>query len=135
MTTPLTQAQTMILSALELYQVLDFESTLLEVQKLVYLMQRLREPFPGLTFGKVIYGPFTPQLNHLLFDLEGRYLTGIKFHEAKPFDPIDLMAGKEAELEAARQKLKPTSRERLQTLAGLIEGFESPLCMERSPTV
>jgi uncharacterized protein YwgA len=47
----------------------------LEIQKLVYFLQVLGQPFQ-LTFTRGRYGPYAEQIHHVLQALEGHYLVG-----------------------------------------------------------
>lgn len=129
-TVSLTPARTMILKAMDIYSVLDFEITLIEVQKLVYFLQRLGADFKRLTFTANFYGPFSPMLNQMLFDIEGRYIRGLEFKDAKPLAEIEIIAGKENDLEQAFTKLAEQDRAALKDTERLIDGFESPLGLE-----
>lgn len=55
--------------------VMDPTVTLLEVQKLMYFMQEAGEPL-RLQFKKNRYGPYAPNLAHVLKDIEGYFISG-----------------------------------------------------------
>lgn len=131
----LTNVRAMIIALLNRYRILGYELTLLEVQKLVYFLERFGEPLK-LRFEKGTYGPYSEVLNHLLNDLDGHYLAGMKQKTAKPLDKILI---NQAELQNVNkyieQRCTSEQKNRLESVYNLIEGFESPLGMELLATV
>jgi hypothetical protein len=131
----LTETSILILNSLDLYKVLGFDSSMIELQKLVYFLQRFGQPFARLEFVKGYYGPYSSTLNKMLFDLEGHYLHGTKFKDAKPTDLVELVKEKIPEIRAAQAQLDEGSKARLEAIKNLMDGFESPLGMELLATV
>jgi len=131
----LTPARAMVIAILNRYKILGYDLTLLEAQKLVYFLERFGEPL-RLQFSKGIYGPFSEKLTHVLNDMDGHYLYGMKQKTAKPLDKITI---KKEELENVygfiETNCTPEQKARLESVYNLIEGFESPLGLELLATV
>lgn len=89
----ITSVRAMVLSVMNHYSLLGYQLSLLESQKLVYFLQRLGEPL-GLQYQKSIFGPYANNLNHVLYDMEGFYISGMKYKEAKKYDPITILEEK-----------------------------------------
>ncbi len=136
-TSTLTKARAMVLRLLDNYAVLGFESTHLEVQKLAYFLQSFGQADLKLRYQKGTYGPYAPNLQHLLSRLEGQWLAGdVRVADGRPFDPLWLMPGKTDEIEQAIQRYcSPEERIRLEQVNALIEGFQSPFGLELLATV
>lgn len=131
----LTPPRAMLLSAMRAYSALGYGLSLIEVQKLAYFLQRLGEPLK-LKFEKAHYGPFAHNLGFVLQRMDGAFLRGMAYKEAKPFAELTLMEEKFAEIEAyGAQHLTDQQKQRVAQLTHLIEGFESPLGMELLATV
>ncbi|WP_082772300.1 macro domain-containing protein [Actinoplanes sp. TFC3] len=107
----------------------------LEVQKLAYFLQVLGAPLT-LNFVRGTYGPYAPQLGHVLNSLEGHHLSGLGDRSAKvtEFAPINPVA---ESVDAAERLLAehPADLQRLTTLLDLVEGFETPYSLELLATV
>jgi O-acetyl-ADP-ribose deacetylase (regulator of RNase III) len=132
----LTAVRLMVLMAIDQYSVQDFCCTKIEIQKLVYFLQRLGASFPRLTFKPYYYGPYAPQLDHILQDLDGTYLQGNNYKEAKASDPIALQTDRLIYLrDAAQSQLSAEDQRRLDLLAELIDRYETPLGLELLATV
>lgn len=131
----LTAVRAMVIALLNRYTVLGYELTLLEAQKLVYFLQRFGENLQ-LKFEKGKYGPYTHKLTHVLNDMDGHYLSGMKEKTAQPFDKIVI---NKKEIEKINKYIEANcndeQKERLESVYNLIEGFESPLGMELLATV
>lgn len=131
----LTQARALILKLFQQYNILGFELTLLEAQKLAYFLQRFGEPLK-LKYSKSHYGPFAPDLNHLLINLENNFLTGFNSGDAKPFDNLFLKDERMDEIDKyIAENCSIEQKQRLSTISEFIEGFEYPLGMEILSTV
>ncbi|WP_421579880.1 hypothetical protein [Shinella sp. M31] len=87
-----------------------------------------------LKFQKYTYGPYAPALRHVLTKMDGAYLKGVG-DGTKPSEIIVL----DAALNDAERYFSaagdPTTNERVQRIAKLIDGFESPYGMELLGTV
>jgi O-acetyl-ADP-ribose deacetylase (regulator of RNase III) len=133
----LTKARAIILSLADKYTVLGFDISHLEIQKLAYFLQELGQNDLNLKFAKGRYGPYATNLKHLLAFLEGTYIKGqIRFQDMKPTDALKLV---EENLKAVYSfvstELTSEEQMRLNQVASLIEGFESPFGMELLATV
>lgn len=119
------------------YFALGYELSLLEVHKLLYFLQEAGEPLK-LRFEKQTYGPYADNLRHLLHRFEGHFTLGFADGRNKPDTPIELLPGA---IEEANEFLEATAEQsadslkRLNRVAELIEGFESPYGMELLATV
>jgi O-acetyl-ADP-ribose deacetylase (regulator of RNase III) len=131
----LTPSRAMLLAAMRAYSSLGYSLSLIEVQKLAYFLQRLGEPLK-LKFEKAQYGPFAHNLSFVLQRMDGAYLRGMDYKEAKPFAELTLMEEKFPEIDAyIAQHLSHEQKQQVTHLTQLIEGFESPLGMELLATV
>ena len=131
----LTPSRAMLLAAMRAYSSLGYSLSLIEVQKLAYFLQRLGEPLK-LNFVKGQYGPFAHNLSFVLQRMDGAYLRGMAYKEAKPSTELTLIEEKFPEVDAyIAQHLTGQQKEQVAHLTQLIEGFESPLGMELLATV
>jgi O-acetyl-ADP-ribose deacetylase (regulator of RNase III) len=114
----LTPARALIAEMIRRYALLGLDCSILEVQKLAWVLTRvlqqlhLRDPL-RLTFDANRYGPFAPELTHLLNALDGSYLhrENLATADAAPYE------------------------EAIDKTDHLIDGFQSPLGMEALATV
>jgi len=112
---------------------MDPSVSLLEVHKLMYFMQEAGEPL-RLDFAKAPYGPYAENLRHVLRKVEGHFISGYAPAEDAPDTPLEVLppAGDDAEAFLAGH---PSTRQRLERVASLVEGFESPFGLELLSTV
>lgn len=138
----LTPARALVAELVRRYSVLGFECTLLEIQKLVYLVQRrvigngLVSPL-RLEFKADKFGPYAPTLGHLLNSLDGSYLHCEKrVADASVLDSIWFEGSKK---DVVVTFLKATDAKQFQKsldeATSLIDGFENPLGLELLATV
>jgi O-acetyl-ADP-ribose deacetylase (regulator of RNase III)/uncharacterized protein YwgA len=132
----LTDKRAMLLYAMFNYELSMNDSVNVFVaNKLAYFLQRVGEPM-RLTFQKAPYGPFSPQVAHVLYNLNGTYLKGLEQFEAKPFEPLQLnYAAYDLIKKHVEQSLTPEQQQHLASLQSLIQGFESFLALEVLATV
>ncbi len=133
----LTPTRAIIVHLMKSYAQFQYSLTVLETQKLVYFLSRLGDDEAGrIRFEKGVYGPYAPVLNRVLYDMDGVYITGMKFMDAKTFDPL-LVAPQHttAVTEFIETHATGSQKSRVATLLHLIEGFETPLSMELLATV
>jgi O-acetyl-ADP-ribose deacetylase (regulator of RNase III) len=138
----LTPARALVAELVRRYSVLGFECTLLEIQKLAYLLQRRivssgKESPLKLAFQADKFGPYAPNLGHLLNSLDGSYLHCEKrVADASILDTIWFEVSKK---DVVATYLKATEAKEfssaLDETTGLIDGFEYPLGMELLATV
>ena len=124
------------------YWVLGMECSLLEIQKLAWFLERSVERLtPGsnplnLKFEANKFGPFAPNLNHLLNSLDGSYLRSDKrIADSDPFDVIWFDDQRKEFVQAYLQSEAKAYASALEETAALIDGFESPFGMELLATV
>ena len=112
---------------MDAYASLQYSRTLLEVQKLAYFLQEAGEPL-RLKYEAGHYGPYATNLNKVLEIMEGHLIRGYG-DQQKPDAQIELLPGAIEESTAFLAD-KSESIARLDRVARLIEGFETPYGME-----
>lgn len=123
----LTLARALLVSLMHRYSQMAYRLTLLEIQKLAYLLQEAGEPL-RLKYVAHLYGPYAHNLNKVLETLEGHFIRGYG-DQQKPDVEIELLP--EADEEANRLLTERSdSIARLERVATVIEGFETPYGME-----
>jgi O-acetyl-ADP-ribose deacetylase (regulator of RNase III) len=138
----LTAARAMIAEMIRRYGVLGLECSILEAQKLAWMLTReihrsgLADPL-RLTFAADKYGPYAHELSFLLNALDGSYLHCEKrVADASPFDTIRFDPGWEPRLaEFFRTSEGAPFVDPVNKTDDLIDGFQSPLGMEALATV
>lgn len=132
----LTPARALIAELVRRYWVLGMECSLLEIQKLAWLLERaivaegLDNPL-DLRFEANRYGPYADRLRHLLDGLDGSYLQSEK--RINDCGPLDVIWFNDAKRDKVALYLNTEARDYLPALektAALIDGFESPFGME-----
>ena len=132
----LTPARALVAEAVRRYWVLGMECSLLEVQKIAWFLERslnhlgLRNDLK-LNFVAHRYGPFAPNLNHLLNSLDGSYLRSDK--RIADAGPLDVIGFDDARKELVQGYLKSEAKDvapALELASQVIDGFESPFGME-----
>jgi O-acetyl-ADP-ribose deacetylase (regulator of RNase III) len=111
----------------------DYRLSLVEVQKLTYFLQAAGEQL-NLDYQAHHYGPYADNLRKALRNMEGHYTRGVGDGRNAPETPLEVLPGA---IEAAHARLaeSPESVARLDRVARLIEGFETPFGMELLGTV
>jgi O-acetyl-ADP-ribose deacetylase (regulator of RNase III) len=123
----LTLPRALFLRLMNQYSQMAYRLTLLEIQKLAYFLQESGEPL-RLKYVAHIYGPYAHNLNKVLETLEGHFIRGYGDTQ-KPDVEIELLPG--ASEEAGRFMTRhQESISRLERVADLIAGFETPYGME-----
>jgi O-acetyl-ADP-ribose deacetylase (regulator of RNase III) len=112
---------------------LDPSVTLLEIHKLMYFMQEAGEPL-RLTYVKGPYGPYAENLRHVLNAVEGHLVTGYADGGDAPDKEIGLVPGAVADAQRTLAQ-HPSTLERFDRVAALVDGFESPFGLELLSTV
>lgn len=95
----LTPARAMLLSVLfDLVRNGEFVSEF-SAEKIAYFLQRFgaKEDFK-LEFSANFYGPYSGKVKHVLYYLNGSYVTGYSAKDKKPFEEIGLRANTENEI-------------------------------------
>jgi len=115
---------------------LDPFVTLLEVHKLMYLLQASGEDL-RLRYEKATHGPYATNLSHVLNAVEGHLLSGYSGYADggdNPNKQISIIPG--AEQDAKEFLLHETdTANRISQIAELVNGFETPFGMELLTTV
>ena len=107
--------------------------SLLEVHKLLYFMQEAGEPL-RLRYARAQYGPYAENLRHVLNAVEGHLVTGYGSGGDEPDKPLELVPGAVADAQRFLADKSPT-RARLERVAKLADGFETPFGLELLSTV
>jgi len=128
----MTAGRALVIELMRQYAALGYSRTLLEIQKLAYFLQEAGEPLK-LRYEAGLYGPYAANLNKVLERIEGHFIRGYGDSQ-RPEAEIDLLPGAVEEAEAFLAK-RPESNARLQRVADLIAGFETPYGMELLSTV
>lgn len=125
----MTHARALFIKLMEQYSGMAYRLTLLEIQKLAYFLQESGEPL-RLRYEAGTYGPYADNLNKVLQAIEGHFTRGYG-DSPKPDRDIELLPGaiEAADTFLAKQEESP-SRGRLEQVAALIDGFETPYGME-----
>lgn len=123
----MTPARALFIKLMDAYAALQYNRTLLEVQKLAYFLQEAGEPL-RLKYEAGHYGPYAANLNKVLETMEGHFIRGYG-DQQKPDAEIELLPGA---VEEASSFLagRSESLARLNRVGRLIEGFETPYGME-----
>jgi O-acetyl-ADP-ribose deacetylase (regulator of RNase III) len=101
---------------------------LMDVQRLLYFLQESGEPL-NLQFIKGAYGPYAGNLRKVLTALDGYYIGGYVDGGDWPDRYLDLLPGATAEADEFLRQY-PETNLRLERIADLIVGFESPFGTE-----
>ncbi len=123
----MTPARALFVKLMQQYLGLAYRLTLLEIQKLAYFLQEAGEPL-RLRYEAGPYGPFAKNLNNVLERIEGHFIRGYGDSQ-KPDVEIELLPRAVDEADAFLHD-KTASRERLDRVANVISGFETPYGME-----
>jgi O-acetyl-ADP-ribose deacetylase (regulator of RNase III) len=110
-------------------------ASLLEIQKLMYLLQEAGQPL-RLNYAKGRYGPYAENLNKVLEAMEGHFIRGYGDRSSTVMDlePIEVLP--EAESEALDWlKNRPAVYRDVARVAKLTSGWESAYGMELLATV
>ncbi|MCF8449318.1 MAG: macro domain-containing protein [Taibaiella sp.] len=128
----LTPARAMLLYAMFYYESLGENSSLFVANKLAYFLQRLGEKsFSRLQFKAHHYGPYSVGVEHVLQNLNGKYLKGLEQMNVKAFEPLELQYDKADEVsEYIKKELTPEQIAIIRNLTKLIDGFQSALSIE-----
>lgn len=123
----MTSARALLVKLMQQYQSQAYRLTLLEIQKLAYFLQEAGEPMK-LKYEAGHYGPYATNLNKVLERMEGHFTRGYGDSQ-QPDVEIELLSGAVDEAEQFLEESQD-SLQRLDRVAKLIEGFESPYGME-----
>jgi len=123
----MTPGRAAILQLMTRYATRDYRATQLEIQKLAYFAQETGQPL-RLSFQAHLYGPYADVLHKVLEHMEGHFTRGF-VGDRNPETEIEVLpAGREASQQFLA--VDAESRERIERVARLIEGFETPYGLE-----
>jgi hypothetical protein len=134
---PLTPARAMLLSVLfELVKNGEFISEF-SAEKVAYFLQRFgaKDVFK-LEFKKNFYGPYSSKVKHVLYYLNGSYITGYSSKDKKPFENLGLIF--EAEVDVNEYLNQPENSKYLNIVnktKEFLNGFYSNFGLELLSTV
>jgi O-acetyl-ADP-ribose deacetylase (regulator of RNase III) len=111
-------------------------ASLLEIQKLMYLLQEAGQPL-RLRYAKGRYGPYAENLNPVLQALEGHYIRGYgdRSRAVLALDPVEVLPGAEDEARAWLESNRPDVKDSVDLVLSLIRGWENAYGMELLATV
>lgn len=127
----MTLGRAVLLSILNQYIQPGYRLSLLEVQKLAYLLQSAGEQLK-LNFVKQQFGPYAENLNHVLQRIDGHFIRGYGDRSRQSSIRLDEMALDEAKIFLNSHE---NSINRIQRVTELIEGFETPYGLELLSTI
>lgn len=126
----LTPARAMLLSGLFHYEEMGAFASLFVANKVGFFLQRMGEPL-RLQFVAHHYGPYAAQVAHVLYNLNGKYLSGMEQKDARPFEPLYLNYALRAEVDDfVRRELSPAQQGRLERFKDLTTDFRSTYALE-----
>lgn len=138
----LTPARALMAEMIRRYEVLGFDCSILEAQKLAWFLsgaaRRLSLPNPiADDFVANRYGPYSDKVRHLLDSLDGSYLTcERRVADARPFDPIRFRHDRQDRVGVYLTSPEASPyRPALDAASEIIDGFQSPHGLELLATV
>jgi hypothetical protein len=129
----MTPARAAIVEIISIYHEMQYALSRIEAQKLIYFLEEAGQPLK-LGFEKNQYGPYSDKLRHVLKAMDGHYIRGVGDHDGE----AEIVVIPEALSEAERFLQADGDdevRDRVERVAKLIEGFETPYGMELLATV
>lgn len=132
----MTRGRAALLTIMQEYQRATWDApSLIEIQKLMYFLQEAGEPL-RLNYAKGRYGPYADNLRHVLSELEGHYLSGFGDGSSRVAEAEPLMVLNTEDPSIADELAShPETRERVERVMELVEGYETPYGMELLATV
>lgn len=138
----LTPARALMAEMIRRYEVLGFDCSILEAQKLAWFLSGairrlgLNNPIAD-DFAADRYGPYSDRIRHLLDSLDGSYLTcERRVADARPFDPIRFRHDRRDRIGAYLTSPEASPyRPALDEATEIIDGFQSPHGLELLATV
>jgi O-acetyl-ADP-ribose deacetylase (regulator of RNase III) len=139
----LTPARALMAEMIRRYEILGFDCSMLEAQKLAWFLagaiqRRNLTPNPiADDFAANRYGPYSDKVRHLLDSLDGSYLTcERRVADARPFDPIRFRHDRQDRVSAYLTSPEAAPyRPALDDATNVIDGFQSPHGLELLATV
>lgn len=123
-----------LIRIVDAYRALGSDATHLEAQKLLYFLVEAGEPLKS-NFAKGQYGPYDQGMRYALQTMDGHYVYG--FGDGDRLEPVRLKEGalEEAQAYLAAQDTDSGAEDRINRVANLIDGFETPYGLELLATV
>lgn len=138
----LTPARALMAEMIRRYEVLGFDCSILEAQKLAWFLSGAvrRLGLPDLIAGDFVanrYGPYSDRVRHLLNSLDGSYLTcERRVADARPFDAIRFRHDRSDRIGAYLTSSEASPyRAAADAVSETIDGFQSPHALELLATV
>ena len=132
----LTPSRGLITYAMYYYDSLGENCSLFVANKLAYFLQRHgAKSFAKVQFTAHHYGPYSPQIDHLVHDLNGSYIKGFEQMSATAFEPLTMQYDRINEISEYVRTLDKSEQDSLKETIRLISGFESTLALEVLATV
>jgi O-acetyl-ADP-ribose deacetylase (regulator of RNase III) len=128
----LTPARAMLLSVLfEVVRNGEFVSEF-AAEKIVYFLKRFgATEFDRLVFQPNFYGPYSGQVRHVLYQLNGSYLSGYSAMDKKPFDALNIVRDAEADVDAFLKRPEyKTNWDIVERTKNFLSSFYSPFALE-----
>lgn len=132
----LTPARAMLLSVLyDLVKNGEFVSEF-SAEKVAYFLQRFGAKEFKLNYHPNFYGPYSGKVKHVLYYLNGSYITGYSAKDKKPFEELGLVAGGEVDvLQYLQQPDFGQQRSTVDLTKSFLKGFYSAFGLELLSTV
>ena len=138
----LTPARALMAEMIRRYEVLGFDCSILEAQKLAWFLNVAINGSKSGTpiaddFGANRYGPYSDKIRHLLDSLDGSYLEcERRVADARPFDPIRFKHERQDRVSTflTTPEVSPY-RLALDSASETIDGFQSPHGLELLATI
>lgn len=132
---PMTAGRAALVGLMDRYLggLLDPFITLLEVHKLMYFLQVAGEPL-RLRFTKGQFGPYAENLRHVLAAIDGHLIAGYADGGDDPDKQLVLMPDAHVDAQTFL-KNKIETRARMERVATLVDGFETPFGLELLSTI
>lgn len=138
----LTPARALMAEMIRRYEVLGFDCSILEAQKLAWFLSgavrrlNLPDPIAG-DFAANRYGPYSDRVRHLLDSLDGSYLTcERRLPDARPFDPIRFRHDRRELIGVYLTSPEAGPyRAALDAASEIVDGFQTPHGLELLATV
>ena len=132
----LTPSRGLITYAMYYYDSLGENCSLFVANKLAYFLQRNgSKTFAKVKFTAHHYGPYSTQIDHIVYDLNGSYIKGFEQMSATAFEPLTMQYDRINEVSEYVRTLDKTEQASLKETIRLISGFESTLALEVLATV
>lgn len=127
----LTPSRGLITYAMYYYDSLGEDCSLFVANKLAYFLQRQgSQAFAKIEFQAHYYGPYSHQIDHLVYDLNGSYIKGFEQMNATAFEPLTMQHERRNEISKYVRTLDQQEQNSLKATINLISGFESTLALE-----